>query len=75
MIKIYGKHNCKGCTQVKMFLDANQVPYEYLNTDENPTAKQEVIDMGVMALPVVVIGQDHYVGWSDTVREKLGELI
>jgi glutaredoxin 3 len=73
MIKVYGKTMCKGCMELKIFLDNSGIKYEYINIDLDPAEKQKLIDKGIMQLPLTVVDGEEFVGWSDGLKEKLLE--
>lgn len=55
-IKFYGATWCGDCRRSKQFLDENNVPYDYINLEENPDAAGvvEKINHGQQSIPTIV---------------------
>lgn len=60
MIKVYGREGCKPCNFVKMQLNQNQVPFEYIDATTGEGAKEfaEVRHPEKKTVPVVVYGEN-----------------
>jgi glutaredoxin len=85
-VVVYTKNICPACMKVKAFLEGNEVPYTVRNIEdtnvspENPEKtmgevyKQEVMALGVQAVPVVLIeGNEPVIGFNQPVlAEALG---
>lgn len=52
-IKVYSKHNCSQCKEVKSYLNYNNIPYEEFNIEEDASAYDYVINSGYRMMPVV----------------------
>lgn len=71
-ITIYTSTTCPSCVMVKRFLNTKGQPYEEVNVDEKPEARQEAINVsgGAMTIPVTVVRdeakdqQEVMVGWN-----------
>lgn len=57
MIKVYGREGCKPCNFVKMQLNQNQVPFEYIDATTGEGAK-EFAEFKTRTVPVVVYGEN-----------------
>ena len=43
-IIVYGAHWCPDCRRSKMFLGEHQIPYRWVDIEEDPAAQQLVIE-------------------------------
>ena len=43
-LKVYGIPNCGTCKKAMQWLQENNVPYEFINTKENPPSKEQITD-------------------------------
>lgn len=64
MVKIYTKPNCVQCDMTKKLLDKNGVAYTTVDITEDQAAYDEVIDMGFLAAPVVISGEQSWAGFQ-----------
>jgi glutaredoxin-like protein NrdH len=76
---VYTKNECPGCTQLKTFLDNNDVQYETRNIEDEDKAvakknRDEVIATGFMGVPVIKVGNnDPMIGLQPAkLAEQLG---
>ncbi|MDD9266150.1 glutaredoxin family protein [Paenibacillus sp. GCM10023248] len=67
---VYSSTNCPYCQQLKKYLTDQQVAYEERNIDLNDQYGQELHDMGLMSLPVTVIGEHKILGLNVTKLKK-----
>lgn len=63
MILVYGKPKCGGCVATKKIMNDNGIQYEYRDITVDPEAALEVANLGYLAMPVVVAGEDHWSGY------------
>ena len=71
-ITIYSKPGCGACLFTKKFLDKLNVTYIEKNITKDPASKQEVIDLGFDALPVVVSpDQEAFCGYQPDKLEAM----
>lgn len=75
MIEVYGQPMCRGCTEVKNFLNNNGFDYKYVDVETSPEGRQKLMDKGIMKLPAIFIEGEEFIGFTPEVREKLEELI
>jgi glutaredoxin-like protein NrdH len=59
---VYSSTNCTYCKQLKTYLTEQNIPYEERNIDENPAYGEELYSMGMMSVPVTVIGEHKILG-------------
>lgn len=72
-IKIYSSNTCSNCTAAKEYLKEKGYEYEEKNVSIDQAAKKELISMGYMGVPVIMIGEeDVVVGFN---KSKLDELL
>ncbi len=55
-IKMYGAPWCGDCRRSKDFLDANKVPYDWIDVDQDPAAKAYVrkVNHNKVIIPTIV---------------------
>lgn len=71
-IMIYSSNTCSNCTAAKEYLKEKGLEYEEKNISTDPEAKKELISMGYMGVPVIMIGDETVLGFN---KEKLDELL
>ncbi len=76
---MYGAEWCGDCRRSKRFLDANNVPYKYIDVEADQTASDKVIEIngGMRSIPVILFSDgSHLTEPSDkdlqTKLESLG---
>ncbi|MGG1514512.1 glutaredoxin family protein [Paenibacillus oryzisoli] len=67
---VYSSTNCPYCQQLKKYLTEQGVAFEERNIDLNDAYGQELHDMGLMSLPVTVIGEHKILGMNVTKLKK-----
>ena len=77
-ITMYGADWCGDCRRSKRFLDSNEVSYEYIDVEADPTAADKVIEIngGMRSIPVILFPDgSHLTEPSDNaLKEKLTAL-
>jgi thioredoxin reductase (NADPH) len=55
-IKVYGAPWCGDCRRSKDYLDANKVPYEWIDVDQDPAGKAYVrkVNQNKLIIPTIV---------------------
>ena len=53
MLTVYSKNNCPFCVQAKRLLESKNVPYEEINIEEKPDARQMLLDRGLRSVPQI----------------------
>ncbi|WP_139491873.1 glutaredoxin family protein [Brevibacillus dissolubilis] len=61
---VYSSTTCNFCKQVKTYLEENNIPYEERNIDLNDQYGQELHDLGIMSVPLTVIGDKQILGFN-----------
>jgi glutaredoxin len=83
MLTVYSKSNCPFCEQAKAFLDNKGVEYRVIKIDENPEAREFLMQQGFRSVPQIFTEDELFVegGYQGLVRltedefnEKIGEL-
>ncbi|MHC1742168.1 MAG: FAD-dependent oxidoreductase [Syntrophobacteraceae bacterium] len=61
-ITVYGAHWCPDCRQSKMFLGEHQIPYDWVDIEEDPEAERFVMDKndGKRIIPTIVFGDGSF---------------
>jgi thioredoxin reductase (NADPH) len=75
-ITIYGAYWCPDCRRSKMFLGEHQIPYQWVDIEEDSAAQQRVLDMngGKRIVPTIVFGDGSFLAEPSNAElaEKLG---
>jgi glutaredoxin-like protein NrdH len=61
---IYTSTTCHFCKQVKNYMDAHRISYEERNIDENPAYGEELARLGIMSVPLTLIGDKQILGFN-----------
>jgi glutaredoxin-like protein NrdH len=67
---VYTSTNCVYCKQLKSYLTEQNVSFEERNVDENEAYFEELQAIGLMSLPVTVIGEYNILGMNTTRIQK-----
>ena len=61
-ITVYGAHWCPDCRRSKQFLGEHQIPYNWVNIEEDPEAEQFVIEKndGKRIIPTIVFSDETF---------------
>ncbi|MGO0062513.1 glutaredoxin family protein [Brevibacillus fluminis] len=68
---VYTSSTCTYCKQVKAFLESQNIAFEERNIDENQAYFDELSRMGMMSVPVTVIGGKQVLGFNPARIQKL----
>ena len=71
-IILYSGNSCTNCTAAKEYIKEKGYDYEEKNVSLDQEAKKELIGMGYMGVPVIMIDDDVVVGFN---KSKLDELL
>lgn len=63
-ITVYTSSTCPYCTLAKEYLDEKGLEYTEKNVQKDSAARKELMEMGHMGVPVVVIGEEQIVGFD-----------
>jgi glutaredoxin-like protein NrdH len=67
---VYSKNQCPYCQQLKKYLTEQNVAYEERNIDVNDAYGEELHNLGIMSLPLTVIGEHKILGMNVTKLKK-----
>ncbi len=63
-VTIYTSNTCPYCVAAKNYLDENSVGYTEKNVQTDKEARKELMSMGHMGVPVLVINGEEVVGFD-----------
>ncbi len=69
---IYSSDSCGYCVAAKQYLNENNIEYTEKNIGNDMEARNELIKMGHMGVPVLLIDGEEVVGFD---KPKLDELL
>lgn len=70
-VTVYSKPSCVQCDATKRHLNKIDVAYDVVDVSVDEEAFNYVVGLGYSAVPVVVVGDDH---WSGYQPDKLNAL-
>ena len=65
MFVIYTQDRCNFCMMAKMLLDSKGEPYEEININENPDAKEKIKKLGFKTVPQIWLDEEHIGGYEE----------
>ncbi len=71
-VTIYTSNTCPYCVSAKDYLNERGVPFVEKNIQTDPEARKELMRMGHMGVPVIVIDGEEIVGFN---KSKMDELL
>lgn len=71
-VVVYTSNTCPYCTLAKNYLEDKEVAYTEKNVQTDRAARQELVSMGHMGVPVIVIDGEEIVGFD---KEKIDEVL
>ncbi|MBO5131422.1 MAG: glutaredoxin family protein [Romboutsia sp.] len=63
-VEIYTSDTCPQCIMAKEYLKNRSVEYIEHNISKNSEARKELIRMGYMSVPVLIIDGEHVLGFD-----------
>ena len=69
---VYSSNTCPHCVTAKNYLEDKGVEYEEKNVQTDPEARKELMDMGHMGVPVLLIDGEEVVGFD---KDKIDNLL
>ena len=63
-VVLYTSNACPYCTLAKEYLEEKGVEYTEKNVQKDSDARKELMEMGHMGVPVVLIGEEEIVGFD-----------
>ncbi|MFC8684521.1 glutaredoxin family protein [Brevibacillus porteri] len=67
---VYSSTNCNFCKQLKTYLTEQNISFEERNIDEKEEYFQELSRLGILSVPLTVIGEKHILGFNPTRIKK-----
>lgn len=71
-VVVYTSSTCPYCTLAKNYLSEKGIPYTEKNVQTDKDARKELMTMGHMGVPVLVVDGQEIVGFD---KEKLDALL
>lgn len=71
-VEIYSSDTCINCIKAKEYFDEIGVAYTEYNISKDIEAKRELIGMGYMSVPVILINGEHVLGFD---KFRIDELL
>ncbi len=69
-IKLFSKNNCMQCKMAKRFLSDNNISFEEINIDNDPSAVDWLREKGFQSVPIVTSDATTVVGFRpDQLRQ------
>lgn len=56
MLTVYSKNNCPFCDRAKSLLESKGVVYNVINIEDQPDAREFLIDQGLRSVPQIFNG-------------------
>ncbi|WP_042278384.1 glutaredoxin family protein [[Clostridium] dakarense] len=63
-VEIYTSDSCIQCIKAKEYLKLNNIEYIEYNISKSSEARKELIRMGYMSIPVMIIDGEHVLGFD-----------
>lgn len=70
-VTIYTSNTCPYCVSAKDYLNERGVPFVEKNIQTDPEARKELMRMGHMGVPVIVIDGEEIVGFNKARMDEL----
>ena len=64
-MRLYTKTVCPKCVVAKSFFNESDVNFEIVNIDQDIEAKQKLIELGFMSVPIVEHNEKFYTNMSE----------
>ncbi len=72
-VTVYSSNTCPYCVRAKEYLTENNVEFEEKNIQTDGEARQELMQMGHMGVPVILVDGEEIVGFDKPkIDEALG---
>lgn len=68
MVEIFTTKTCTYCKKAKDYFAKNDISYVETDVTTNPVERERMVrhSDGVMAVPVIVVGEKALVGWDES---------
>ncbi|WP_170144630.1 glutaredoxin family protein [Citricoccus muralis] len=70
MITVNGTHACVQCAAATRFLDKRDVPYEFIDLDENQAKLAALRADGFQQIPIIETPSERFTGFNPNRLEK-----
>ncbi|MTI48834.1 glutaredoxin domain-containing protein [Sporosalibacterium faouarense] len=70
-ITVYTSSTCPHCVSAKNYLNEKGVDFEEKNVQTDSNARKELMQMGHMGVPVIVVDGEEIVGFNKARLEEL----
>lgn len=72
-VEIFSSDTCIKCVEVKKYLKEKNVEYIEYNISKNEEARRNLIKLGYMSVPVLLIDGNHVLGFDiNRINQLLG---
>ncbi|CEP44242.1 glutaredoxin family protein [Paraclostridium sordellii] len=72
-VEIFSSDICIKCVEVKKYLKEKNIEYIEYNISRNEEARRNLIKLGYMSVPVLLIDGNHVLGFDiDRINQLLG---
>lgn len=72
-VEVFSSDTCKQCVELKKYLKENNIDYTEYNISGNDENRKALIKLGYMSVPVLLIDENHVLGFDKTRIEHLLE--
>ncbi|MBQ1793948.1 MAG: thioredoxin family protein [Peptostreptococcaceae bacterium] len=63
-VEVFSSDTCKYCVELKDYLKENNVEYIEYNISKDEEARRNLIKLGYMSVPVILINGNHVLGFD-----------
>lgn len=70
-VTVYTSSTCPYCTSAKSYLEEKGIDFTEKNVQTDKEARKELMDMGHMGVPVIVIDGEEVVGFDKDKVEQI----
>jgi glutaredoxin 3 len=76
MLTVYSKTVCPYCVQAKSFLKSKDIPFEEINIEKNPEAREFIMGSGHRTVPQIYHNGELFVegGWQGLSKLSADEI-
>lgn len=71
---VYSSDTCGYCHAVKKYLESNDIKYTEKNVSTDEVARKELMKLGYMGVPIIMINDDVVQGFDKNRIQELLEL-
>ena len=68
MFTVYSKQNCPKCVELKTFLSTHNFPFEVIDLEQHPAARETLVSSGFRTVPQVFEGEIHIGDCDSTIN-------